>query len=75
MAKVGYQKTTVEIDAEALRDAQAALHTNGVKDTVNAALRTVSRTQQLKNAASYVLAGKLHVPDEETWAAWRDPRG
>jgi Arc/MetJ family transcription regulator len=75
MAELRYQKTTVEIDAEALRGAQAALRTSGVKETVNAALRTVSRTQDLQDAAAYVLSGKLHLPDEETWAAGRDPRG
>jgi Arc/MetJ family transcription regulator len=70
----GYQKTTVEIDTAALRSAQTALHTRGIKETVNAALRTVSRRQDLRAAADYVLAGELHGPDEETWAAWREPR-
>ena len=75
MTKPGYQRTTFEIDTEALRSAQAALRTAGVDETVNAALRSVARKQDLRDAADYVLAGKLHVPGEETWAAWRDPRG
>ena len=69
-----FHKTTVEIDLEQLERAQAALKTDGIKDTVNAALREVSRKAALEEAADYVLAGKLHVPDAETWAAQRQPR-
>ena len=68
-----FHKTTVEIDLEQLERAQAALKTEGIKDTVNAALREVSRRAALQDAADYVLAGKLHVPDAETWAARRQP--
>jgi Arc/MetJ family transcription regulator len=74
MATHGYKRMTVEIDAEALRVAQETLRTNGVEETVNAALRAVGRTMALQGAADYVLKGKLHVPDEETWAAWRARR-
>ncbi len=74
MATPRYQKTTVEIDTDALLKAQEALHTKGVKETVNAALHEVNRTRALRDAADYLLAGKLRVPDEETWAAWREPR-
>ena len=69
-----FHKTTVEIDLEQLERAQAALKTEGIKNTVNAALREVSRKAALQDAADYVLAGKLHVPDAETWAAWREPQ-
>jgi hypothetical protein len=71
---MGYQKTTVEIDIEQLRTAQEHLHTRGVKDTVNAALREINRRAALAGAADYVLEGKLHVPDDEAWASWREPR-
>jgi Arc/MetJ family transcription regulator len=69
-----YHKTTVEIDLEQLGKAQAALNTDGIKDTVNAALREVGRRAALRNAADYVLAGRMHVPDAETWAEWREPQ-
>ncbi len=74
MARV-YQKTTVEIDVQELQKAQECLHTHGIKETVNTALREVNRKAVLKEAAAYVLSGKMHVPDEETWAGWREPRG
>jgi Arc/MetJ family transcription regulator len=71
---MGYQKTTVEIDVDALREAEANLDTRGVKETVNAALRAVNRKAALEAAAAYVLAGNLRVPDEQTWKEWREPR-
>lgn len=67
-------KTTVEIDLDALSEAQAVLGTNGVKDTLNAALREVNRKAALAAAAQLVRSGAFHVPDEKTWAAWRKPR-
>lgn len=67
-------KTTVEIDLEELARAQATLGTNGVKDTLNAALREVNRKAALATAAGIVRAGAFHVPDEKSWAAWREPR-
>ena len=70
-----YHKTTVEIDTEALAKAEIALGTNGIKDTVNGALREVNRRDALEKAARYVLAGELHVPEETTLAEWREPRG
>ena len=72
---MGYQKTTVEIDVQELLKAQESLHTRGVKETVNTALREVNRQAALRDAAAYLLAGNMHVPDEETWAGWREPRG
>ena len=69
-----YHKTTVEIDTEALAKAEIALGTNGIKDTVNGALREVYRRDALEKAARYVLAGEFHVPEETTLAEWREPR-
>ena len=69
-----FHKTTVEIDLEQLERAQAALKTEGIKATVNAALREVSRKAALQDAADYVLAGRLHLPDAEAWAASREPQ-
>ena len=69
-----YRKTTVEIDFDQLAKAQAALRTEGIKETVNAALREVSRKAALESAAEYVLSGRMVVPDLEVWAAAREPR-
>ena len=67
-------KTTVEIDLDALAEAQAALGTHGIKETLNAALADVTRRARLRATAAFVLSDDFHVPDEETWAAWREPR-
>lgn len=69
-----YHKTTVEIDTDELRKAEAVLGTSGIKQTVNGALKEVNRRAALEAAAQYVLAGEMHVPDEATWSAWRAPR-
>jgi hypothetical protein len=57
-----------------LRRAEDVLGTTGIKETVNRALAEVNRRAALARAAEYVLAGDLHLPDEATWAAWREPR-
>ncbi len=69
-----FHKTTVEIDLEALNEAAENLGTRGVKQTINTALKEINRRGALLRAAEYVRAGKLHLPDEETWAGWREPR-
>lgn len=69
-----YVKTTVEIDSEQLAQARAALHTEGIKETVNAALREVGRRAALEKAADFVQSGRMQVPDLEEWAAGREPR-
>ena len=68
-------KTTVELDVDALREAERNLGTRGFKETVNRALNEVNRQAALTRAAERVRAGDFHVPDEKTWAAWRAPRG
>jgi Arc/MetJ family transcription regulator len=72
---MGFHKTTVEIDTAALLEAETALGTSSIKETVNEALRAVARRAALEQAAQYVLRGELHVPDDETLAGWREPRG
>jgi Arc/MetJ family transcription regulator len=69
-----YHKTTVEIDTDELARAEATLGTSGIKETVNSALREVNRRAALKRAADLFLAGEIHLPDEETWERWREPR-
>lgn len=67
-------KTTIEVDLDALDEAERNLGTSGFKETVNRALDDVNRRAALKKAAERVRAGDFHVPDEKTWAAWRTPR-
>lgn len=69
-----YHKTTVEIDTDALATAEEVLGTRGIKETVNRALEDVARRAALKRAAALFLAGEIHLPDEETWSRWREPR-
>ena len=69
-----YHKKTVEIDVDELRKAQERLGTRGIKETVNTALREVNRKAALEEAADYVRAGNMRVPDEKQWASWREPR-
>jgi len=67
-------KTTIEVDLDALDEAERNLNTKGFKQTVNRALEDVNRRAALKRAAERVRAGDFHVPDEKTWAAWRASR-
>jgi Arc/MetJ family transcription regulator len=67
-------KTTIEVDLDALGEAEKNLGTKGFKETVNGALADVNRRAALKRAAERVRLGDFHVPDEKTWAAWRAPR-
>ena len=71
---MGFRKTTVEIDVDALQEAAEHLGTRGVKQTVNAALTEINRRAALRRAAEYVRSGELHLPGEESWAQWREPR-
>ncbi len=68
-------KTTIEVDLDALTEAEKNLGTKGFKETVNGALADVNRRAALKRAAERIRSGDFHVPDEKTWAAWRAPRG
>jgi Arc/MetJ family transcription regulator len=52
---VPYHKTTVEIDVDALAHASQILGTSGVKQTVNGALREITRRAALAEAARFVL--------------------
>ncbi len=68
-------KTTVEIDLNQLREAEANLGTQGFKDTINRALAEVNRRAALKRAAEYVAEGRLHTPTwEEFWELRKGPR-
>ena len=67
-------KTTIEVNLDALHEAERNLGTSGFKETVNGALAEVNRRAALKRAAERVRAGDFHAPDEATWAARRAPR-
>lgn len=67
-------KTTIEIDEEALRQAEANLGTHGYKETVNRALHDVNRRAALARGAKYIREGREHLPDARVWAAYREPR-
>jgi len=68
---MAFRRTTVAIDTDALAAAESVLGTRGIKETVNAALREVNRRAALDRAATYVLAGELHLPDEQMLATSR----
>ncbi len=67
-------RTTVEIDDEALREAERVLGTHGYKETINRALHEIIRRAALERGARYIREGRLHLPDERTWSASRRPR-
>jgi Arc/MetJ family transcription regulator len=67
-------KTSVEVDTEALREAERNLGTKGYKETINRALHEVNRRAALARGARYMREGRLHVPDEDTWRMLREPR-
>ena len=55
------QRTTLVIDLEELRRAQAVLGTRTTRETVNRALHEVSRVAALRHAAALVRRGDLGV--------------
>lgn len=65
-------RTTVDIDLDALRDAQDALNTTGTSATVNAALREAARRAQLAGFDVLALPAFGTPADIE---AGRDDRG
>ncbi len=67
-------KTSVEIDLDALREAEKNLGTKGVKETVNRALDEVNRRARLTRGAEYIREGRLHVPDWDEWLRMRRGR-
>lgn len=65
-AAAGIHRTTVEIETDAYEAAREALGTRGYRDTINQALREVSRSARLRHAADLVRKGGLPLvaPDE-----------
>lgn len=61
-------RTTVDIDVDAFNEARQALGTRGYRDTINEALREVTRVTALRRGADLIRQGGLAVvtPDELT---------
>jgi Arc/MetJ family transcription regulator len=55
------QRTTLDIDVDELRRAQAVLGTSTKRDTVNEALREVNRLAALRKAADRLREGGLNI--------------
>jgi len=67
-------RTTIEIEVSAFEGAQKALGTAGYKETVNEALRVVSRTDLLRRGARAIRSGDLELIDPDELAKLRQPR-
>jgi hypothetical protein len=52
-------RTTIEIEVPAFEGAREVLGTSGYKETVNEALRVVSRGEQLRRGAERIRSGAL----------------
>jgi Arc/MetJ family transcription regulator len=70
----GTHRTTIEIEVPAFEGAREALGTTGYKETVNEALRVVSRGEQLRRGAAQIRGGRLDVITTEELREQRSPR-
>ena len=66
MSRETVHRTTIDIDVGAYNEARRALGTRGYRDTVNEALREVTRVVALRRGADLIRQGGLNViaPDE-----------
>jgi hypothetical protein len=67
-------RTTIEIEVPAYEGARDALGTKGYKETVNEALRVVSRQDLLRRGAARIRAGELGLTTPEELRELRKPR-
>lgn len=67
-------RTTIEIEVPAFEGAREVLGTRGYKETVNEALRVVSRGEQLRRGAERILSGELGLIEPEELEELRRPR-
>jgi hypothetical protein len=67
-------RTTIEIEVPAFEGAREVLGTRGYKETVNEALRVVSRGEQLRRGAEQIRAGALGLVTPEELEEQRRPR-
>jgi Arc/MetJ family transcription regulator len=67
-------RTTIEIEVPTFESAREVLGTKGYKETVNEALRVISRGEQLRRGAEQIRAGALGVITPEELREQRQPR-
>ncbi len=67
-------RTTIEIEVPAFESARKVLGTAGYKETVNQALKVVSRGEQLHRGASLIRAGELGLITPTELDQQRRPR-
>lgn len=68
------QRTTIELDVDELESAREILGTKTTKETVNRALREVTRAAALRRAAALVRQGDLNIVQPEDLPELRRPR-
>jgi len=73
-AAIETHRTTIEIEVSAFEGARRALGTEGYKETVNEALRVVSRSELLHRGAGLIRSGALDLIDPGELAEQRRPR-
>ncbi|MEX2449074.1 MAG: hypothetical protein WD404_10090 [Solirubrobacterales bacterium] len=71
---VPIHRTTIEIDVPAFEEAREVLGTMGYKETVNEALRVVSRGELLRRGAAQIRSGSLGLITPEELREQRRPR-
>jgi hypothetical protein len=67
-------RTTVDIDIEAYDEARRALGTRGYRDTINEALREVTRVAALRRGADLIRSGGLDLVTPDDLAQLRKVR-
>lgn len=67
-------RTTIEIEVPAFESARKALGTAGYKETVNEALKAVSRGEQLQRGAVLIRSGELGLIQPAELEEQRRPR-
>jgi hypothetical protein len=67
-------RTTVEIEISAFEEAREVLGTSGYKETLNEALRTVSRNEKLRRGAALIRSGQYGAITPEQLVELRRPR-
>ncbi len=67
-------RTTIDIEVPVFEEAREVLGTKGYKQTVNEALRVVSRREQLRRGAERIRSGALNLTTPEELEELRKPR-
>ena len=67
-------RTTIDIEVPVFEEAREVLGTKGYRQTVNEALRVVSRRERLRRGAERIRSGALSLPTPEELEELRKPR-